>query len=123
MKILIADDNQEVRLILKSLIEKIILPNQNTSFSDAESADEAISRLRRGEEYDAVIIDYDMPANGEGLAVVAITRERLPKARIALMSGRMDVEIGNLAAHAGADVALSKPANAQQWSEFLTGPH
>ncbi len=118
MKILIVDDIQDVRETLKALI-KMIAKGVEVSFEEAENAEQAIALLRAGGTYSAVLTDYDMPSNGEGLAVVAIARERLPSARIALMSARMDDDIAQLAKIAGADKALSKPAHINQWHEFL----
>lgn len=117
--ILIIDDIPEIREVLKSLIKMLASGSASFEFHEAESADQAIVLLRSGIKYDAVLIDYDMPSSGEGLAVVTVARERLPEARIALMSGRMDDDISALAKTAGADKALRKPAHTNEWRDFL----
>lgn len=119
MNILIVDDMPAIREVLKSLIKMLANSPNPPDFHEAGSADQAIALLRAGINYDAALIDYDMPSSGEGLAVVAVARARLPKARIALMSGRMDDDISALAKTAGADKALRKPAHTNEWRDFL----
>ena len=119
MHILIVDDIKDMREVLKVLIKMLGMSSIVFSFEEAENAKQAIALLRSGVAYDAVLIDYDMPSCGEGLAVVVIARERLPQARIALMSGRMDEDIAALAKTAGASAALKKPAHVHEWNDFL----
>ena len=112
--LLLVEDDDEVRYILKKLLEN---EHPHCTITDVADAEQAITLLRAGDLYDAVLTDLDMP-NGEGLSLIAIARARLPHAKIALMSSRMTEEVKQLAKVAGADASFHKPLSQLQRKTF-----
>ena len=103
--LLLVDDEQGIRFLLKSLFKR---EHPECTVTEAASIEEALALLRGGYAYEYVLTDLDMP-HSEGLSLIAIARERLPQAKIGLMSGRMNEDLAKLARVAGADEVFCKP--------------
>lgn len=104
--ILLVDDNADVRNALKALVAAFL--HHDVVCMEKENADAAIALLRTGLNFDYVLTDLDMPA-GEGLSVIAVARARLPRAKVALISGSLDEKTIRLARIAGVDATFPKP--------------
>ncbi len=80
---LIVDDDQFVRSILKTALEK--LPGIN--LLEAKNGHEAITLLEKhGSEICLIITDHDMPGMS-GSEIIAWTKDRFPKIKSLLISG------------------------------------
>lgn len=101
-RILIADDDQEVRLgtaeLLGPLGLEIIL---------AEDGSEALQIIRSG-QLDLALLDYKMPGHN-GLEIIEAIRQELLAVPAILCSADASGDVGILARRAGAFAVLTKP--------------
>ncbi len=86
-QVLVVDDNPDVRDALVLLMRKWGL-----HADAAQDADEA-SRAITQRSYDAVVSDWRLPGERDGLAVLREARERLPRLRLALLVTGEDIEL------------------------------
>ena len=102
MKILIIDDEQNLRRMLRALLE-----GDGLSVLEADSA-EAGFRLLREHEPDTILLDVALPG-ASGLEVLPRFRERLPGTPIVMMSGEATLSDAARATRDGAFHFLEKP--------------
>jgi two-component system invasion response regulator UvrY len=107
LKILIADDQSEVRYALRGLIEQ---ENDLFEVDEACDMDSLLSRIRDGKP-DLILLDWEL--SNRGMAdVVARIRRLMPGISIIALSSRPEAE--KSAAAAGADAFVSKGDNSDR---------
>jgi CheY-like chemotaxis protein len=106
-RILIADDEPQVRRYVRKVLEKA-----GYDVWEAEDGREAV-RLAQIERVDVVITDLVMP-NQEGLETIQILRRQAPEVAIVAISGAFHPEYLEVARKLGAAVALAKPLTAEE---------
>ncbi|MCB9915554.1 MAG: response regulator [Planctomycetes bacterium] len=103
-RILIADDDQEIRLGVADLLGPLGL-----EILLAESGVQALELVRRG-GLDLALLDYKMPGP-TGLEILETIRAELLDVPAILCSADADGDVGVLARRAGAFAVLTKPVN------------
>ncbi|UJF18049.1 response regulator [Vibrio sp. SS-MA-C1-2] len=101
-KILIAEDNQELR---EAIVEALLL--DNFTITSCESAEQAINYINR-DYFDVVILDYIM-AGMTGIDAVPVIKHQAPKTAIILITAFGTIDIAVDAMKKGADEFLVKP--------------
>ncbi len=106
-RILIADDEESIRLVLRTLL-------QGQGYEVLEAAD-GTEALALAEEHvpDFVLADVRMPGL-DGLRLTASLRERVPAATVIVMSAYGSVRLALDAIEAGAHDYLSKPFHPEE---------
>lgn len=101
MKILIVDDNAQVRQLLRDYLLD--------SFDEVYECDDSRKALNLFETYlpDWVLIDWEMP-NMDGIAVIRLIMTAFPNARICMLTAFDEEEIRFAAMAAGASGFVSK---------------
>ena len=101
-RILIADDDSEVRLGAAELLDSLGLVLQ------AGSGDEALDLVRAGETLHLALLDMKMPGRG-GYEVFGVLREEYPQLPCILWSGDATEAVASNVVRAGAEAFLHKP--------------
>ena len=116
MRVLIVDDNEEMRESLKTLLEE-----WGYEVDVAADGQQALA-LQDRHPADTLLTDLFMPEQ-DGLETIQSFRARFPQMRIIAMSGdahiRFKTDFLAVAREAGADVALRKPFAAAALRESL----
>ena len=116
-RILVVDDDTQVREILRKRLEK-------NGFDVEEASDgEAALASYRDTPSDVVITDLVMPGKG-GQGLIRDLRREFPQARIVAISGALDQDVPSLLAEAdrlGALKTLPKPFTSEQLFEAIDG--
>ena len=111
MNILIVDDNESNRLIIRILLEDYMEENDNIEFSLHEAGDGQIAvDMCRNIDFDIVFMDIMMP-NMDGIEATKIIREHNEKIMIIAVSAADDMERKRLILNNGAEDYISKPLN------------
>ncbi|MCX6218608.1 response regulator [Spirosoma sp.] len=118
-RVLIVDDNTTNRQILLAMLDLV-----GIQVEQAASGLEALERLKGGEKYDAVIMDYHMPLI-DGLATIRLIRHDLNLTAselpiILLHSSSEDEKVMNVSRELAVDRRLVKPVTADQLFEALS---
>ncbi len=100
--ILIVDDERSIRLSLKT-----ILGNFGFDIVEAARGEEALS-LTRTEQFDAVLLDINMPGIG-GIEVCRLMRKASPRLPIVMLTVQDSEDRKVEALNAGADDYITKP--------------
>lgn len=114
-QVLIVDDDDQVRLMLRQMLERL-----GHEVREAESGDKAL-QIYRAEPSEVVMMDLIMP-DKEGIETITEMRREFPDARIIAMSGGGRVGPDNyleLASKLGARWTLTKPFNVEQIKEAV----
>ena len=101
-RILIADDDSEVRLGAAELLDSLGLVVQ------AGTGDEALEVVRAGETLHLALLDMKMPGRG-GYEVFGVLREEYPELPCILWSGDATEAVASNVVRAGAEAFLHKP--------------
>jgi CheY-like chemotaxis protein len=114
-KILVADDDSEIRLLIKRTLEK-------EGHSIVEATDGVVAiELFKEQVFDLAIIDIIMPKK-EGIRTILELKQLKPNIRIVAISGGGFVKPESYLATAeafGAECILTKPFNASELSETV----
>lgn len=110
-RVLIVDDQQEVRQVLRSAIESL---NAKVEVFDVPSGEEALLELS-AQEFDLLISDVRLPGIS-GLELIDKLRQRNPDMKVVLVTGVMDTKVRQQVADAGAVDFFLKPI---ETGEFL----
>jgi DNA-binding NarL/FixJ family response regulator len=102
--ILIVDDQDEVRLLLRRIIE--VAGRDLQTVGEAATAAEGV-RLAAQLEPDVIVLDERMP-DMEGVQAARQIRERRPDQRIILCSAYVDRELDRRATAAGISACVNK---------------
>lgn len=96
-KIMVVDDNESLRLLMKSLLD-ILVPDCEIAM--AENGEEGIA-MARTVEPDVIFMDLSMPGV-DGIAATAQIKSFLPAARVVILTGYDDHKLREDAESAGA---------------------
>ena len=115
-KILIADDHALLRagvtLLLKSLFGEITL-------TEAADLDQVLDRIERGETFDCVLLDLDMPGM-DGFHGLEQLRTWLPNTPIVIVSAAADAGVMRDVIRRGAKGYIVKSASAEAFRHGLS---
>jgi PAS domain S-box-containing protein len=100
--ILVADDDQEIRALLRSILE-----DEGYRVLTAENGKQAIAILK-DTSIDLLVTDLVMPEQ-EGMETIAQARKRCPNLQILAVSGAFTGSLLDAASHFGAGAILEKP--------------
>ncbi|MCP4363307.1 MAG: response regulator [Chloroflexi bacterium] len=116
MRILIAEDNENIRLALETSIKKVEPDYQVVSVTDGIAALAALYR----QPFDLMLTDYNMPGM-TGIELAQKVRPILPDMRIVLMSAQDIIEMRTEARHRNLDLDgyLQKPFTSTQVREVV----
>jgi DNA-binding response OmpR family regulator len=103
-KVLIVDDEKE---FLEIMAER--MRNQGMDVLTATSAEEALKMVEK-ESYDAIIMDFMMPAI-DGFKALKIFKEKKPEVQIILLTGNLPEQTRIEAKKLGALDVIEKPAD------------
>jgi two-component system response regulator HydG len=109
-RILVVEDNRALRRGIA-----LALRETWSEVDEAESGDEALTRIRdgAGEPYDVIVTDVRLPG-ADGLAVLCAARERDPRTSVLLMTAYGTIEAAVQAMKAGAFDFVQKPLDLDQ---------
>lgn len=102
MKILIAEDDERIRRVLKMGFEQTRL-----MVDEAEDGEQALAMLE-SDHYDILVLDWMMP-NRDGLSVIKALRSQKNKIPIILLTAKGETTDKITGLDAGADDYLAKP--------------
>lgn len=95
-RLLIVDDQEDIRLILQILLE-----DQGWDTEQASSGEHALARTDLGARFDALVVDYKMPGL-DGMELAREVRERGFTRPIIVCSAYLDPEVEREARSLGA---------------------
>lgn len=110
--VLVVDDEQDVRFIIKNLLR-----TKGLHVAEAGSVKECITKVGV-EAYEVVILDIDLP-DGSGFDAIPKIKQQAPQAAIVMNSALNTEENREKAEELGADAFLSKPLNKAALFEAL----
>lgn len=115
MQTLIVDDSRAARAMVKRMLDQLGIES-----SQAEHGEEALRRLRDGEAYDALLVDWNMPIM-DGLELVRALRaeKRFADLSVLMISSESDPRNIARALMAGADEYLVKPIDTGMLADKL----
>lgn len=112
--ILIADDNSNIRLLLRTFVE-----NQ-TGFKVCAEARSGVEAIEKAREFlpDVALLDLAMP-DLNGIEVASVLRQALPSIKLILFTMKVDGLGRSLASAIGIDFVLSKEESINKLTEHL----
>jgi YesN/AraC family two-component response regulator len=113
LRILIADDAADIRLLLRMYLSDSRLEVVGEATNGAEAVE-----LAAAEKPDAVILDLAMPVM-DGLEAIPLIRERSPATKIVVLSGFEAERMAERAISLGADTYLQKGVALGDISQML----
>ena len=108
-RILIADDDPDLREGVADLLEQMRVPELSFDIDAVEDGDEALARLRR-HSYHLALLDHHMPRR-TGLEVLASLRDETLCVPCIVISGEATDALRKLALSQGARAVLRKPVD------------
>ncbi|MBI5767717.1 MAG: response regulator [Verrucomicrobia bacterium] len=115
MRLLIVDDSQTMRSILASYADHL-------GFETCQAPDglAALALLEKDSDFDAVLIDWDMPnLNGLGLLKAIRANPEFDGLKTMMVTAQSGYEHLSEAIHCGADDYLMKPLDEPMFGEKL----
>lgn len=112
-RVMIIDDSQLSRLMLRSIIAEL---EPNWQITEASSAQEAIEKMEEG-PYDLMTLDMNMPG-GDGLSLAPKLQDRWPSARIALLTANIQDAVQQRAEKLGLEF-IAKPITEEKLEKFI----
>ena len=112
-RVMVVDDEEPIRRMLGGVLRKL-----GCGVDTACCATEAIRQLGQV-EYRLVLVDVVMPGV-DGITLVQQIRERWPRTRIVVMSGKAQHEMVGRAFRNGAADFLCKPIDGEQLRHMLS---
>lgn len=113
MRILLVDDSRSVHAFVKSALQ-----TANYQFDDAYDGAEAFERIHRGERYDLILMDWEMPVL-TGVESVAKIRSSGSSVPILMVTSKNDLESIATAIATGANEYIMKPFTAEMLREKI----
>jgi two-component system, response regulator YesN len=118
LKIMIADDEELIRLGLAKILSKAELPIELTgAYSNGMAAWAGLSKLQPG-ELDVLITDIKMPVM-DGLKLIEKAKERMPGLYVIVLSGFNDFEYARQAMRYGVTEYFLKPLDKYELYQAL----
>jgi DNA-binding NtrC family response regulator len=114
--VLIVDDDPA---LLEALPEALRLRMDPIDVDVCDSAAAALERIE-ARDYDAIVTDIKMPGM-DGLALLALIRERRPATPTLLITGHGEDDLAARALEGGAYDYISKPIDRDRFIESLQG--
>ena len=108
MKLLLAEDEKDLREALKVILEK-----NNFSVDAVADGIKAVDYIKYNKEYDCIILDIMMP-NMDGIEVIKYLRENNYNIPILVLSAKAEVDDKVLGLDLGANDYLVKPFNSAE---------
>lgn len=88
IRVLIVDDQQNIRELVSALVESVVPDVMITSCPDLDSAI-YIVKGSTSEPFNLVITDFNIPDGNEGFEIATLTKKLSPDTKIIVMSGNM----------------------------------
>jgi two-component system, cell cycle sensor histidine kinase and response regulator CckA len=110
--ILIADDEEEVREIVREILEE-----HGYAVFEAANGKEVVGMVERG-PIDLIILDLIMPEQ-EGIETLHLLRYWWPKVKVLAISGAFGGSFLRCAKNMGADAVLKKPFSCEALTEMV----
>jgi len=107
MRALVVEDDEAILRLLTQSLEQ-----EGFDVDRAQTVSEG-GRLARGNEYELIILDMQLP-DGRGIAVLEVIRERGGTTPVLIVSGEGDIDAMVRGLDAGADDYLDKPYQPQE---------
>jgi two-component system chemotaxis response regulator CheY len=105
MRALVVDDSRVVRMILGKTLMDL-----GFEVSESEDGQKAIDRLYRGESFDLMLVDWNMPImNGYEMIRAVRANVLLSEVKIMMVTTETSMEHVRMALEAGANEYLMKP--------------
>ena len=115
MRALIIDDSRAIRLILSRLMDEIGIATET-----AENGRAALEVLRRGEEFDFALVDWNMPEmNGFEFVQAVRANEEWNELKLMMVTTETDLSQVVKALEAGANEYVMKPFTREVITEKL----
>ena len=115
MNALVVDDSKAMRMILGNALRELGL-----KVSEAGNGKEAIVRLNQGEQFDLMLVDWNMPVmNGYELVCAVRANPLLSDTKIMMVTTETSISQVQQALVAGANEYLMKPATKDMLIEKL----
>lgn len=114
-RILIIEDHALVREAMVRALERLKMP---CAFSQASCAQDALSLIENGEEFDLVLMDLGLP-DMSGFSLLSVLAHRFPSIPVAVVSAQSDEASVKRALKAGAAGFLSKNMTSDQLVEAV----
>jgi len=102
MRVLIVDDERNIRLALRDILE-----DDGLSVDEAADGAAALEQMEKSRA-DAVLLDVKLPGR-DGVAILKDIKKRWPKTEVVMISGHSDIETAVGALKSGAYDFLEKP--------------
>jgi CheY-like chemotaxis protein len=112
-RVLLVDDNENVRTTLKAVLE-----HHDFEVVTAPGVNEALQRIG-AEKFDVLLSDLHMPGRGDGLTVVSAMRHANPHAVTLVFSGYPEMQAATDAILLQADEILVKPLSVPDLIEVI----
>jgi two-component system response regulator DesR len=116
IRIVLADDNGEIRYLLRTWLE---IEGRFEVLAEAERGDELVD-LVESDHPDEVVVDLAMP-DMDGFAAIAEIRKRAPGTKILVLSAFASPSIRRKAFALGADAVLTKGVPLEEVESALLG--
>ncbi len=115
MRTLIVDDSSFIREYLRQMLRRV-----GTDYAEAENGYEALVLLRKGELFDLMLVDVNMPVMN-GLECVRLLRKEnlAPAMKVMMVTTEADHSYIEQALNYGADEFLMKPFTQDSLREKL----
>lgn len=111
--VMIIDDSQLSRLMLRSIIAEL---EPDWQITEAASAQEAMEKLDQG-PYDLMTLDMNMPG-GDGLSLAPKLLDRWPETKIALLTANIQEAVQERAEQMGLEF-IAKPITEEKLKQFI----
>jgi len=108
-KYLIVDDDSVVRALLSQLLHSLKIP----VLGQAEDAETAIALLA-SKKPDIILLDINLPGNGDGFSVLKYVRDELPDAKVIMISAEATKDRVQEAIKEGASGFIAKPVDTKK---------
>jgi two-component system, NarL family, response regulator DesR len=116
IRIVLADDNDEIRYLLRTWLE---IEGRFEVLAEAERGDELVD-LVESDHPEEVVVDLAMP-DMDGFAAIAEIRKRAPETKILVLSAFASPSIRRKAFALGADAVLTKGVPLEEVESALLG--
>jgi len=116
IRIVLADDNGEIRYLLRTWLE---IEGRFEVMAEAERGNELVDLVEEGHP-DEVVVDLAMP-DMDGFAAIAEIRKRAPDTKILVLSAFASPSIRRKAFALGADAVLTKGVPLEEVESALLG--